>query len=133
AHLDRGRVLLAQDDDLGDVALDVVQRRKKHLPRLHPLRIDVLVADVLEHLVDDLELRQIVVRRGVAVRPVVGGARRGEPFPEPAPVEAEREPAGDSEGSEEREELERAGEQSHWFEYRRARARAGDGAWLLAL
>jgi hypothetical protein len=111
-------LVFVEDDDLRDVALHVVERRQEHVLRLHALRVDVLVADVLEDLVHDLELRQVVVGGRVGARPVVRGDRGGEAIPQAVPLELEGEPARNSEGDEEREELERAGEETHWFEYR---------------
>ena len=81
----------------------------------------------LQDLVDDLQLGQVVVGRGVRLSVGVGGrgARRSEPVPEPVAVKAKGEEGGDTEGSEKRDELERACEKTHRIQYRRARRPSG--------
>ncbi len=95
ADLHRRGALFVEDDDLRDVALDVVERAEEHVARLDALRVDVFLAHDAERLVDDLELGE-VVRTSLIARVARGGDRR-EAAPEAAPAELQREGAGDRE------------------------------------
>ena len=122
-HLHGGRSLVVDDDDLGALPLDRVQRRQEHLLRLHALRVDVAVADRLQHLVHDAELREVVGAGGVRrlERRVVRGDGRGEPVPQAATaVEVDREVEGDGERAEERGDLGEPFDEAHPGKYRRA-------------
>ena len=99
-HLHLGRVgVVADDDDLRDVLLDVVERREEHVLRLDALGVDVAVADGLEDLVDHLELRQVVGGGLVLGFGIARRDGRRETFPQATAVQPDREPVGDGEGA----------------------------------
>ena len=106
--------VVANDDDLRDVLLHVVERREEHLLRLDALRIDVAVADGLEDLVHDLELREIVRCGRMLGGDVRRGNRRCEPLPQSAAVQVLREEAGYAEGADQGAELRESFEDSHF-------------------
>ena len=115
AHLARVR-FVAHDDDLGHVLLHVVEGRQEHVLGLDALRVDVAVADGLEDLVDDLELREVVGHGGVVRGAVAGRDRRGEAVPQPAAVQPQREEAGHTEGTDEGPDLRESFEDAHCHE-----------------
>ena len=113
AHL-RGVVLLSRDDDLRHVLLHVVERRQQHLLRLDALGVDVPVSNGLQHLVDDLELGQVVGRGRVIHRDGVSRRdRRSEPPPEAVPVELGCQKRGDTHGPEQGEHLRKPFNNAH--------------------
>ncbi len=102
--------IVGQDDDLGHVALNVIERREEHVLRLDAVRVDVFVPDHLERLVHGLEPREIVraLLRGA-------GDREGrlEPTPEAARAELKREVGRESEGAEDDQHLAQTLDKSH--------------------